>query len=255
MYGVPSPVFTRKKVVPSSKSDGHQTLPGGDDGANTVSYENIDYALNNDDVRNYIKKRKGGESPHIVPPVKRRLCIKSDESSFDKYMGNLFRDASDPFHLPRSVQELEAEFDCVESIPPVPKSEVRDILERRMKEKVNKDVVLRQLEKKTATFMKAIRDHGLVHTGESIGQVSWIIVGKKNEEPQGSVEGNVDDMLQEVVGQGTRASDDLVGHQGNDNDDFVDKDIKADPDFATNSEMSRKGKGRGKGKKQERVAL
>ena len=116
---------------------------------------------------------------------------------------------------------------------------------------MNKDVVLRQFEKKTATFMKAIRDHGLVHTGESIGQVSWIIVGKKNEEPQGIVEGNVDDMLQEVVGQGTRASDDLVGHQGNDNDVFVDKDIKADPDFATNSEMSRKGKGRGKGKKKD----
>ena len=258
LYGMPvlSPVFTRKKVVPSSKSDGHQTLPGGDDGANIVSYENIDYALNNDDVvRNYIKKRKGGESPHMVPPVKRRLCIKSDESSFNKYMGNLFRDASDPFHLPRSVQDLEVEFDCVESIPPVPKSEVRDTLERRMKEKVNKDVVLRQLEKKTATFMKAIRDHGLVHTGENIGQVSWIIVGKKNEEPQGIVEGNADDMLQEVVGQGTRASDDLVGHQGNDNDVFVDKDIKADPDFATNSEMSRKGKGRGKGKKDGKVGV
>jgi len=276
--GVPSPVLKRKKVVPSTKSTSHHTMPGGDVGANNVSDENIDSAQNDDDVRNYsTKKRKWAESPHMVPPVKRSPCIKSDESSLDKCMGNLFEDANDPFNLTRSIQDLEVVFDCVESIPPVPKSEVRNILERRM-QKVDMDVVLRQLENKTATFMKTIRDHGLVHKGDNMGQVSWIILGEKDKELQlqGDVEGNIDDMFQEV-GPGTRASarvrrsrrlslkddipkgmaeeddvyefhDDLVGHQGNDDDDFVDNDMKADTDFDTNSGKSRKGKGRGRGK-------
>merc|ERR1712179_372527 len=138
---------------------------------------------------------------------------------------------------------------------------------------------------KTATFMRAIRDHGLVHRGDNMGQVSWIILGEKDKELQlqGDVEGNIDDMFHEV-GPGTRASarvrrsrrlslkddipkgmaedddvyefrDDLVGQGDDDDNDFIDKDIKADPDFDTNSGKSRKGKGRGKGKKDGKAGV
>merc|ERR1712083_674318 len=90
---------------------------------------------------------------------------------------------------------LEVVFDSKETIPSVQKAEVRDILERRMN-KVDMGVVLRQFEYKTAKSIELIRDHGLVHRGGSIDQVSWTNLGKKDEELKDDAE----------VGLGTRAS-------------------------------------------------
>jgi len=283
LYGVPSPVFTRKKIDPSTISASHQNLPGGD-GPHFVSEKDIDTAQSNDDVRIHSKKRKGVvDSPYMVPPVERNPRIKSDKLSLNESMRGIFEDKFNPLQFTRSIQELEVAFDSTETIPPIQKAGVRDILERRMK-KVDMSVVLLQFEHKTAMSMELIRDHGLVHRGESIGQVSWTILGEKDVESQGDAERNSDDIFNEEVGLGTRASarlrssrrlssmnetpkamamevdvyefhDNPVQYQANDDDDFVDqdKDMKEDPDYEVKTEKSIKGRGKGKGKKDGKV--
>jgi len=284
LCGVSSPVFKRTKVVPSTISAASQQNSPGGDGTNIVFDKNIDTARNNDDVRTQSKKRKGEESPHMVPPVKRSPCIKSESLSLDKSLEGNFKVKSNPLQFASTIQELEVVFDSKETIPSVQKAEVRDILERRMN-KVDMGVVLRQFEYKTAKSIELIRDHGLVHRGGSIDQVSWTNLGKKDEELKDDAERISDDMFPAEVGLGTRASarirnsrrlssknetpkampvqddvyefqDNLVeyqvikyhmsGYQANDEDDFVDQDIKEDPNYEVKTEKSLKGKGKGK---------
>jgi len=291
LCGVSSPVFKRTKVVPSTISAASQQNSPGGDGTNIVSDKNIDTAQNNDDMRTQLKKRKGDESPHMVPPVKRSPCIKPDNLSPDKSLEDIFKGQSNPLQFANPIQELEVVFDSIETIPAVQKAEVRDILERR-RNKVDMGVVLRQFEYKTAKSIEAIRHHGLVHRGCSIEQVSWTILGKKDKEPKGDTERISEDMFPEEVGQGTRASarirnsrrlssknetpkampveDDVYefhdnmaeyqvikyhmsGYQANDDDDFVDQEIKGDPNYEVKTEKASKGKGKGKGKKDGKV--
>jgi len=286
LCGVSSPVFKRTKVVPSSISAASQQNSPGGDGTNIVSDKCIDTAQNNDDLRTQSKKRKGDESPHMVPPVKRSPRIISEKLSLDKSLEGIFKGQSNPLQFASSIQQLEVVFDCLETIPSVQKAEVRDILERR-RNKVDMGVVLRQFEYKTAKSIELIRDHGLVHKGGSIDQVSWTILGKKDEELKGDAESISDDMFPVEVGLGTRASarirnsrrlssknetpkampvqDDVYefhdnqveyqvikyhmsDYQANDDDDFVDQDIKEDPNYEVKTEKSLKGRGKGKGK-------
>jgi len=274
LYGMPSPVFTRRKIEPPTVSVGHQYIPLPDgDGTNIVPDKDIDTAQNIDDERIHSKKRKEVESPYMVPPVKRNACLKSDKLSLDESVGGIL-DKNNPLLFTSGIQELEVAFDSTETIPPIHK--VGDILERRMK-KVDKSVVLRQFEYKTKMCMKYIRDHGLVHSGTRIGQVSWTILGEQDGELQGVMERKDDAMFQEEVGLGTREParlrssrrlssknetskavavegdvnefhDNLVEYQVDDDDDFVNQDMKGDPDYEVKTEQSVKGRGKGKGK-------
>jgi len=288
LCGVSSPVFKRTKVVPSTISAASQQNSPGGDGTNIVSDKNIDTAQNNDDMRTQSKKRKGDESPHMVPPVKRSPRIISEKLSLDKSLEGIFKGQSNPLQLASSIQQLEVVFDSIETIPSVQKAEVRDIFERRMN-KVDMGVVLRQFKYKTTKTIESIRNHGLVHRGGSIDQVSWTILGKKDEELKGDAGRIRDDMFPVEAGLGTRASarirnsrrlssknetpveDDVYefhdnmaeyqvikyhmsGYQANDDDDFVDQDIKEDPNYEVKTEKSLKGRGKGKGKKDGKIA-
>ena len=130
---------------------------------------------------------------------------------------------------------------------------------------INDDDMLSEYKNLIARSVKVIDNHGLVHRGESSGQVDWIILGEKDVEFQSASEWNYDDLFPEELCRRTRASSrvrksliqslvkDLVGDDVN---KFHAYDIYnstwrilGDPDFEVKEEWSKQWKGKGTEKK------
>ena len=248
----------------------------GVDVTNAVSCMAIDDDQNAKDVKIKTKKRKGSKSPGMVPPVSKSPRLELIESNPSNSLGGLVREKSDyKFFVEntRSLQTLDSAFASIDSYPPIQKEEMYNIGERKMNN--NKENVMRKFINSRLRSMRALRDFGLVHSGDSMGQVTWIPLGGKDVEFPGDIEENNNDLFIEGVGRRTRASNrvrnslgllntgtefrsiDFVNEvyefQANDDDDFVEEDISEDPDFGVKRDKSKQGKGRGKGKKSEKT--
>ena len=262
----------------SSSSYGHfsntaHTLLGADV-TDAVSSMDIDDDSDIDEKIKAMERDEGRDSPCMVPPVSKRRRFKLIGSNTSSSFGSLVREEGKLLDNTRSMQTLEVAFASTDLLPPIQKEEMYEIFERKMN--YDKTDVIRLFTNKTMRSMRILRDHGLAHRGETMGQVTWIPLGVENVEFPGATEWNNNDLFPEGVGRRTRAAytrarrslclsnigtesaakdfaDDVYEFKANDEDDFVEEDVGRDPDFEVKEDKPKQGKGKGKGKKSEKV--
>jgi len=253
LYVMSSPNNTRRNNAISNES-------GDVAVADTLSEMDIDDAQTIHDMDISKEKRKESLSPCVDLPVVKIPRLQIIGSSLDSPMSHPHSEEKIKFFdTARSIQAVEVALASTESIPPIQKTLMWDTFKSRMNKQ---DVVLNKFREKAKKSMKIIRDHGIVHSGESMGQVSWITLGGVKE-TQDVTEWKNDDLITKGVGlslsspvnkvRNNMVADDVYEfHETHDND-FIEEDIDGDSDFADKKETSKKGKGRGKGSRGGKV--
>ena len=231
--------------------------------SSNMSLQNIndDYSIN--DVKIETTKGRVSTSPCMVTSASKSQRLNLHESN------SLPWEDIKHFGITRAIQTLEVAFSSTDYIPPIKKTGMRDIIEKKMN-MINDDVLLSEYNDLIARSVKVIENHGLVHGGENIRHVDWRILGEneKDVEFQSDSKWNYDDLFPEEVCRRTRASSrvrnsliqslvkDLAGDdvfKFHDVGDSSKEDINGYPDFEVKEERSEQWKEKGMGKKSEKI--